>query len=71
MTRPTLAWGGFQCPNGRMPSTITTELVRDGGVSVIASDIPERMTLAQYRKRAEPAPASPWKKSIRLLKGHR
>lgn len=54
-----------------MPSTITTELIRDRGMSVIASDIPERMTLAQYRKRAEPPPAPRWKKSIRPVKGYR
>jgi hypothetical protein len=54
-----------------MPSTITTELIRDRGMSVIASDIPERMTLAQYRKRADAAPASRWKRSIRLLRGDR
>jgi hypothetical protein len=53
-----------------MPSTITTELVRDGGMSVIASDIPERMTLAQYRKRVEPAPTATWKKPLRLFKGN-
>jgi hypothetical protein len=54
-----------------MPATITTELIRDRAMSVIASDIPERMTLAQYRKRADVAPASTWKRPIRLLWGDR
>jgi hypothetical protein len=51
-----------------MPPTITTELIRDRGMSVIASDIPARMTLAHYRKRPQVAPASSWKTGIRRLR---
>jgi hypothetical protein len=54
-----------------MPATTTTELIRDRGMSIIASDIPARMTLAQYRKRPPAAPASPWKLGVRLLRGER
>jgi hypothetical protein len=54
-----------------MSATTTTELVRDSGISVIASDIPVSMTLAQYRKRTQVAPATPWKHPLRLLRGHR
>jgi hypothetical protein len=54
-----------------MPSTITTELIRDRDMSVIASDIPARMTLAQYRRRPQAAPAQPWKTGIRVLRGDR
>jgi hypothetical protein len=54
-----------------MPPTITTELIRDRGISVIASDIPARMTLAQYRRRPQVAPASPWKTGMRRLRGER
>jgi hypothetical protein len=54
-----------------MPPTMTTELIRDRGTSVIASDIPARMTLAQYRKGPQVAPLSPWKTGIRRLRGDR
>jgi hypothetical protein len=54
-----------------MPATTTTELIRDRGMSVMDSDIPARMTLAQYRKRPQVAPASPWKLGLRLLRGER
>jgi hypothetical protein len=54
-----------------MPPTMTTELIRDRGMSVIASDIPARMTLAQYRTRPPAAPASPWKTGLRRLRGDR
>jgi hypothetical protein len=53
-----------------MPATTTTELVRDSGISVISSDIPVRMTLAEYRKRPQAAP-TPWKLRMRFLRGHR
>ena len=44
----------------------TTQRIRDRDISVIASDIPPEMTVAQYRKRAAPAVDAP-KARIRLL----
>jgi hypothetical protein len=35
-----------------MPATITTELVRARGTSVLASDIPVQLTVAEYRQRS-------------------
>jgi hypothetical protein len=54
-----------------MPATTTTELVRDSGISVMASDIPGSMTLAEYRKRPQVAPETSWKHPLRLLREHR
>jgi hypothetical protein len=42
-----------------MQTTSTTELIRDRSLSVIASDLPPDMTLAEYRA-ARPAPRSRW-----------
>ena len=40
-------------------------------MAVLASDIPARMTLADYRKRTHVACASPWKMRMRRLRAGR
>jgi hypothetical protein len=55
-----------------MPASSTTDLIRDSGMSVIASDIPVYMTVAQYRKRpGQTAAAAPRKLTTRLLRRER
>jgi hypothetical protein len=55
-----------------MPATITTELIRAGGTSVIASDIPAQMTVAEYRQRSRRGRrTSLWKHPIALFRSGR
>jgi hypothetical protein len=54
-----------------MPTTTTTELIRDRGMSVIASDIPAGMTLAQYRRRPQVQAAPTPRLTPRLLRSVR
>jgi hypothetical protein len=52
-----------------MSTRIKTEQIRDRGVSIVASDIPPEMTLAQYRKRQVLPTGASGKGRLRRLKG--
>jgi hypothetical protein len=54
-----------------MQAKPTTLRIRDRAVSVIASDIPPDMTVAQYRRRHASAEISPAKSRVRLFGGRR
>jgi hypothetical protein len=51
-----------------MQTTSTTELIRDRSLSVIASDLPPDMTLAEYRA-ARRSPHSRWQRMRVVLAG--
>ena len=51
-----------------MQKASTTELIRDRSLSVIASDLPPDMTLAEYRA-ARPGPRSRWARMRVALAG--
>jgi hypothetical protein len=51
-----------------MRTRVMTQLIRDRDLSVVASDIPPEMTVAQYRKR-QVLPTASWGKTpIRRLR---
>jgi hypothetical protein len=51
-----------------MQTTSTTELIRDRSLSVIASDLPPDLTLAEYCA-ARPSPRSRWERMRVALAG--